>query len=66
MNTNFTFCVGFRHTGLGTALVTKAREELNKLGEVKSFGIGSVFPRFWPGVPFDMAREDKDFFLHRG
>lgn len=55
-----------RSQGLGTAFISKAREELNQLGEVKSFGIGSVFPRFWAGVPFDVLQEHKDFFLHRG
>ena len=56
----------FRNKGLGTALVSQARKELHEVGEVKSFGIGSVFPRFWAGVPFDMLQEHKDFFLHRG
>lgn len=56
----------FRGKGLGTAFIFKAREELNQLGELKSFGIGSVFPRFWAGVPIDVLQEYKDFFLHRG
>lgn len=56
----------FRGKGLGTALITKAREGLKQLGEVRSFGIGSVFPRFWAGMPFDIPQEHKDFFLHRG
>jgi len=63
---------GYRGKGLGTALVTRAQEELRVdaftvgMGELKDFGIGSVFPRFWPGVPIDFPEVDKDFFLHRG
>jgi beta-N-acetylhexosaminidase len=62
----------YRGRGLGTALVTKAQEELRVgahmvgVGEMKDFGIGSVFPRFWPAVPIDFPNADKDFFLHRG
>ena len=66
-------CVGVleehRGKGIGTALLRKAQEALNAAaGEcgLKSLSIGSVFPRFWPGVPIDFPQQEKDFFLHRG
>ncbi|KAH8682960.1 glycoside hydrolase superfamily [Tricladium varicosporioides] len=61
-----------RGKGIGTALVRKARHQLRIAAisagspDLISFGIGSVFPRFWPGVPIDFPQSTKDFFLHRG
>ncbi|RDW59792.1 hypothetical protein BP6252_12879 [Coleophoma cylindrospora] len=63
---------GHRNQGIGTELVTRAQEQLRGvaymvgLGDLKSLGIGSVFPRFWPGVPIDFPQEVKEFFAHRG
>ncbi|PVH79801.1 glycoside hydrolase family 3 protein [Cadophora sp. DSE1049] len=56
----------YRGKGLGTALIAKAREALTEQGQLKSLQIGSVFPRYWPGVPIDFTQETKNFFLHRG
>ncbi|TVY40196.1 Beta-hexosaminidase [Lachnellula subtilissima] len=60
----------FRGKGIGTALFTAAHQRLrlesSTSGGLKSFGLGSVFPRFWPGVPVSVAQEDKDFFINRG
>lgn len=60
----------FRGKGIGTALLTAAHQRLrvesSASGGLKSLGIGSVFPRFWPGVPVSIAQEDKDFFVNRG
>lgn len=59
----------YRGKGLGTALISKTREELktrSQTGRVESFGIRSQFPRFWPGVPTTFAPKDQDFFVHRG
>ncbi|KAH6684545.1 putative beta-N-acetylglucosaminidase [Halenospora varia] len=61
-----------RGKGVGTALVRKARQQLRSAAisdgspDLMGFGIGSVFPRFWPGVPIDLPQPTKDFFLHRG
>ncbi|RDL35281.1 uncharacterized protein BP5553_07212 [Venustampulla echinocandica] len=63
---------GFRGKGLGTAFVRMAHAELKIVASqhgqsgLESFGIGSVFPRFWPGIPIDVPQVDKEFFLHRG
>ncbi|TVY91803.1 Beta-hexosaminidase [Lachnellula willkommii] len=60
----------FRGKGIGTALLTAAHQRLrlesSASGGLKSLGLGSVFPRFWPGVPISVAQEDKDFFVDRG
>ncbi|TVY27097.1 Beta-hexosaminidase [Lachnellula hyalina] len=59
----------FRGKGIGTALLTAAHQRLilesSTSGGLKSFGLGSVFPRFWPGVPVNVTQEDKDFFINR-
>ncbi|TVY40999.1 Beta-hexosaminidase [Lachnellula occidentalis] len=58
-----------RGKGIGTALLTAAHQRLrmesSASGGLKSLGLGSVFPRFWPGVPVSVAQEDKDFFINR-
>ncbi|TAQ89249.1 hypothetical protein B7494_g2412 [Chlorociboria aeruginascens] len=69
-------CIGvleaYRGKGYGTALIRRAQQELRikaqgyGLKDAKSFTIGSVFPRLWPGVPVSLPAKDKDFFLHRG
>jgi beta-N-acetylhexosaminidase len=74
--TGFISCVGVleshRGQGIGTALITKARQEIRKtalssgLKGPKYLGIVSSFPRFWPGVPCSFPSQVKDFFLHRG
>ncbi len=56
----------FRGQGLGTALVTKARDTLSQGRQLTSLQFGSVFPRFWPAVPIDFPKDTKDFLLHRG
>jgi len=56
----------YRGRGLGTGLIAKAREALAEQGPLKSLQIGSVFPRYWPGVPIDFTPKTKHFFLHRG
>lgn len=55
----------WRGKGLGTALVAKARRALTELGPL-GLQWGSVFPRFWPGIPIDLSQASKDFLLHRG
>jgi beta-N-acetylhexosaminidase len=55
-----------RCEGLGTALITRIKDELKAFGMVDSLEIGSVFPRFWAGLPINTEQEYKDFFLHRG
>ena len=62
----------YRGKGLGTAFIEKAQTELrntartDRRGELKSLGIGSQTPRFWPQMPIDFPLEVKEFFRHRG
>ena len=56
----------YRNKGLGTALIKQARKQLDTLGEVKNWSLGSVFPRLWAGVPFDIDGVSGEFFTHRG
>ncbi|RFU32228.1 hypothetical protein B7463_g4130, partial [Scytalidium lignicola] len=46
--------------GIGTALIDRAKENL------KTVRIGSIFPRFWPGVPIQLSEDIKSFFHNRG
>jgi beta-N-acetylhexosaminidase len=55
-----------RGQGIGTTLVKTTHQRISSECALGSFGIGSVFPRLWPGVPVDFPQSDKDFFLHRG
>lgn len=69
-------CIAVRSShqgqGIGTALICKARRDMRdnalsaRLDGIKSLGIKSVFPRFWPGVPTTLSSNVKDFFQHRG
>lgn len=60
----------YRGQGIGIALINAAhqrlRSETSTAGNLKSLGLGSVFPRFWPGVPLGVPLEYKDFFINRG
>jgi beta-N-acetylhexosaminidase len=61
-----------RGKGIGTAIVTQVRKELQLNAATTGFkgpqslGIGSGFPRMWPGVPLTISEKDKNFLLHRG
>ncbi|KAL3424922.1 beta-N-acetylglucosaminidase [Phlyctema vagabunda] len=69
-------CIGVaeesRGKGIGTALIKRAQEHIRGVtfmaGREKllSFEIGSIFPRFWPGVPIYFPQESKNFLVHRG
>jgi beta-N-acetylhexosaminidase len=60
----------YRGKGMGTFLLRRARGllelEASKSGGLKTLSLGSVFPRFWPGVPTNVPQEHKNFFAKRG
>jgi beta-N-acetylhexosaminidase len=56
----------FRGRGIGTSLLSHARQYLRTGVKARSVMIGSSIPRFWPGVPFDIPEEHQSFFVHRG
>ncbi|KAH0543377.1 hypothetical protein FGG08_002333 [Glutinoglossum americanum] len=52
--------------GIGLALHNVAVRELSNNAGVVSMQLGSVFPRFFPGLPVDLTAKDLDWFSHRG
>ncbi|KAL2062062.1 hypothetical protein VTL71DRAFT_6328 [Oculimacula yallundae] len=51
-----------RNQGIGSALLSKAKEALREAAKekgvtLKKFVLGSVTPRFWPGVPVEFVGE---------
>ncbi|KAL1956105.1 hypothetical protein VTO42DRAFT_7624 [Malbranchea cinnamomea] len=52
--------------GIGTALIEHARQYLRGTVKAQQITIGSSDPRFWPGVPLDIADHARYFFVRRG
>lgn len=52
--------------GKGKELVKVACDMLLDTSLCNTIVIGSVFPRFWPGMPTDIPQKDQDFFLKFG
>lgn len=55
-----------QHIGIGTELLSATREYLYENHGCKNASLRSYFPRFWPGLPADLAPEIEQFFVHRG
>ncbi|CRG86080.1 beta-N-acetylhexosaminidase [Talaromyces islandicus] len=52
--------------GAGTQLLSEAREYFREKRGVNNITLRSYFPRFWPGLPVDLASATQEFFVHRG
>ncbi|KAH0566402.1 hypothetical protein GP486_000185 [Trichoglossum hirsutum] len=52
--------------GVGLSLHNVAVRELSNTAGIVSMQLGSIFPRFFPGLPVDLATKDLDWFSHRG
>jgi beta-N-acetylhexosaminidase len=52
--------------GVGLSLHNVAVRELSNTAGIVSMQLGSIFPRFFPGLPVDLAAKDLDWFSHRG
>jgi len=52
--------------GIGLSLHSVAVRELSKAAGIDSMQLGSIFPRFFPGLPVGLAAKDLDWFSHRG
>ncbi|KAI9734309.1 MAG: hypothetical protein M1834_002413 [Cirrosporium novae-zelandiae] len=52
--------------GLGSAMVEWAQHMLYKKYGIEKLPVGSVFPRFWPGVPKDLSKNALEFFENEG
>lgn len=56
----------YQGKGIGTALIKETRAYFSKNFKFHRLALGSVFPRFWPGIPTDLPSKVQDFFVHRG
>lgn len=56
---------GLQRQGIGSRLIGKAYERLRLRG-CSNIHIGSIFPRFWCGVPTDLEPEIGDFLVRCG
>lgn len=52
----------YQHQGVGTRLLQCATENLIEVEKCSTITVGSVFPRFWPGIPTDIPAPCQDFF----
>jgi len=52
----------YQNRGVGTELLMKATTMLFQVYVCNTICIGSVFPRFWPGVPTDISPGSQVFF----
>ncbi|KAF3206303.1 hypothetical protein TWF679_008820 [Orbilia oligospora] len=56
----------FRNSGIGTALHDEAFQFMRAHPEIDSVQLGSIFPRFFPGLPELLPKEQKEWFKRRG
>ncbi|KAF3920442.1 Beta-hexosaminidase [Dactylellina cionopaga] len=56
----------FRNQGIGLALHDQAFQYMRSTGLIESVQLGSIFPRFFPGLPEELPVADQDWFLRRG
>jgi beta-N-acetylhexosaminidase len=56
----------YRNKGLATALIKRIHKRVQKVGNMTSWSLGSVFPRFWAGLPFEIDTTYGEFFKNRG
>jgi beta-N-acetylhexosaminidase len=56
----------YQSQGVGTALLATTRNYLRQHHQVITASLASSFPRFWPGIPTDISRQSRNFFIHRG
>ncbi|KAK6354113.1 hypothetical protein TWF730_008531 [Orbilia blumenaviensis] len=56
----------FRNSGIGTALHDEAFQYMRANPDIDSVQLGSIFPRFFPGLPELLPHEQKEWFTRRG
>ncbi|KAF3931586.1 Beta-hexosaminidase [Dactylella cylindrospora] len=56
----------FRNRGIGLALHDEALQSMRVNPEISSVHLGSIFPRFFPGLPVEMPASDQEWFARRG
>src|SRR5690606_4275727 len=55
-----------RNLGIGLSLHDVAVRHLSRIPNLSSMQLGSIFPRFFPGLPVDLPSSDLEWFAHRG
>jgi len=55
-----------RDLGIGLSLHNCVLRHLRNIPGISSLQLGSIFPRFFPGIPADLPAEDINWFSHRG
>ncbi|KAK6541801.1 hypothetical protein TWF694_007582 [Orbilia ellipsospora] len=55
-----------RNKGIGLALHDEAFQYMRASGVIESVQLGSIFPRFFPGIPEEIPSREQEWFLHRG
>ena len=55
-----------RNLGIGLSLHDVAVKALRNIRGISAIQLGSIFPRFFPGLPVDLPAGDLDWFAHRG
>jgi len=55
-----------RNLGIGLSLHDVAVRNLSSVPGISSMHLGSIFPRFFPGVPVELPTKDQNWFAHRG
>ncbi|KAK6344211.1 hypothetical protein TWF696_007853 [Orbilia brochopaga] len=56
----------FRNRGIGLALHDEAFQYMRAHPEIDNAQLGSIFPRFFPGLPEEMPPGDQEWFVRRG
>lgn len=52
--------------GVGTQLLSEAREYFREKRGLNNVTLRTYFPRFWPGLLIDLPLATQEFFVHRG
>ena len=55
-----------RNRGIGLALHDEALQAMRANPEMSSVHLGSIFPRFFPGLPVELPESDQEWFVRRG
>lgn len=56
----------YRNRGIGMALHDEALQAMRTNPEMTSVHLGSIFPRFFPGLPVEIPEPDQAWFSRRG
>ena len=55
-----------RGLGIGLSLHDVAVRSISSMPGISSMHLGSIYPRFFPGLPVELPLSDQEWFAHRG